>query len=231
MTTEEAGQGAGAEAPAAETEGVDGESVITLGLLDAVHQNSAVSQRSLAAELGIALGLTNSYLKRCVRKGLVKVRTAPANRYAYYLTPKGFAEKSRLTARYLSGSFSFYRQARGQCEALLAACVDKGWRRIALYGIGDLAEIAILCAMRHKLDVAGVADVGANIEVFLNLPVTRHLPDLGAIDGVLLTEYKRPQASFEVLSGLIAPDRILIPDLLKITREGTLAASSEKAGS
>ena len=77
-----------------ESDEVDGESAITLGLLDAVHQNSSVSQRSLAAELGIALGLTNAYFKRCVRKGLVKVRSAPANRYAYYLTPKGFAEKA-----------------------------------------------------------------------------------------------------------------------------------------
>jgi len=28
----------------------------------------------------------------------MKIKQAPANRYVYYLTPKGFAEKSRLTA-------------------------------------------------------------------------------------------------------------------------------------
>ena len=63
-----------------------------------VEENSQITQRSLASELGIALGLTNAYLKRCVRKGWVKINQAPANRYAYYLTPRGFAEKSRLTA-------------------------------------------------------------------------------------------------------------------------------------
>ena len=154
-----------------ESDEVDGESAITLGLLDAVHQNSSVSQRSLAAELGIALGLTNAYLKRCVRKGLVKVRSAPANRYAYYLTPKGFAEKSQLTARYLSGSFSFYRRARDQCDSLLGASAEAGWQRIALFGVGDLAEVAVLCAMRHHLEVVGIADGRAKINGFLDLIV------------------------------------------------------------
>ena len=198
---------------------VDGESAITLGLLDAVHQNSAVSQRSLAAELGVALGLTNAYLKRCVRKGLVKVRSAPANRYAYYLTRKGFAEKSQLTARYLSGSFSFYRRARGQCDALLATGADAGFRRIALYGVGDLAEVAVLCAMRHQMEVVGIADDRAKIDSFLNLVVVRDLKALPAIDGALLTDSARPQQSFELLAKQIDPARILVPDLLHVTRD------------
>ena len=46
---------------------------IMLGLLDAVEQNRAQSQRLLASELGIALGLVNAYLKRCVMKGRLRV--------------------------------------------------------------------------------------------------------------------------------------------------------------
>src|SRR5438445_8329748 len=87
------------------------EADITLGMLNAVEENSVVTQRSLAKELGIALGLANAYLRRCVSKGLIKVTHAPANRYAYYLTPQGFAEKSRLTAQYLALSFDFFRVA------------------------------------------------------------------------------------------------------------------------
>src|SRR5579871_4186273 len=119
---------------------------IMLGLLDAVEQERAHSQRLLASELGIALGLVNAYLKRCITKGLVKVREAPARRYAYYLTPQGFAEKSRLTVEYLSYSFGFFRQARADCAKTLASAVEKGWSRIALAGISDLAEIAAICA-------------------------------------------------------------------------------------
>ena len=91
---------------------------IVLGLLESVGRDGGQSQRRLAAELGIALGLVNAYLKRCIGKGLVKVRSAPTRRYAYYLTPKGFAEKSRLTVSYLTNSLSFFRLARADCAAL-----------------------------------------------------------------------------------------------------------------
>jgi len=122
---------------------------ITLGLLTAVEANSQLTQRSAAKELGVALGLVNAYLKRCIRKGLIKVKQAPANRYAYYVTPKGFAEKSRLTVEYLSVSLAFFRSARSQCSDLFAECVARGHTRIALAGVGELAEIATLCAGGH----------------------------------------------------------------------------------
>src|SRR3984893_6520862 len=92
---------------------------IVLELLTSVEQDGDRSQRHIAAELGIALGLVNAYLKRCVKKGLVKVRDAPARRYAYYLTPHGFAEKSRLTVQYLTDSFSFFRLAKADCAHVL----------------------------------------------------------------------------------------------------------------
>src|ERR1700731_403802 len=106
------------------------EADITLGMLTAVEGNSVLTQRSLAKELGIALGLANAYLRRCVSKGLIKVTHIPANRYAYYLTPHGFAEKSRLTAQYLALSFDFFRVARTQCRDILTACRQQGWQRI-----------------------------------------------------------------------------------------------------
>src|SRR5438045_4898592 len=81
---------------------------IVLGLLESVERDGVQSQRKLASELGIALGLVNAYLKRCVRKGLLKIGQAPPRRYAYYLKPHGFAEKSRLTVEYLYSSFYFF---------------------------------------------------------------------------------------------------------------------------
>src|SRR5579863_1153260 len=121
-----------------------GDPEIVLGVLTSIERDSAITQRKLAGELGIALGLANAYLRRCVRKGLVKMSQVPLNRYAYYLTPQGFAEKSRLTAEYLTVSFNFFRQARTDCAELLAACAAAGWRRAALYGASELAEIVVL---------------------------------------------------------------------------------------
>src|SRR5207248_6441905 len=99
---------------------------IMLGLLESVERGGEQSQRRLASELGIALGLVNAYLKRCITKGLVKVTHAPARRYAYYLTPQGFAEKSRLTVDYMSYSFSLFRRARSDYSKLLNSARERG---------------------------------------------------------------------------------------------------------
>src|ERR1051326_5435476 len=126
-----AGKGGGTQSvsePSRET----GDPEIVLGLLSSIERDSAITQRKLAGDVGIALGLANAYLRRCVRKGLVKVSQVPLNRYAYYLTPQGFAEKSRLTAEYLAVSFNFFRRARNDCGLLLRQCGARGWRRVAL---------------------------------------------------------------------------------------------------
>ena len=223
-------RGGGEMTEGSQAQGSDSEAAITLGLLDAVHQNSEVSQRRLSSELGIALGLTNAYLHRCVRKGWVKMKSAPANRYAYYLTPKGFAEKGRLTAGYLSRSLSFYREARNECDALLEECGKRDWARIALYGAGDLAEIALLCAMRHPVEVVGVVQPGATESRFLGMLLVSEIDVLQPIDGVLLTEFVRPQSSYNALSAVLSADRILVPGILKVLRQplgeqGTMATA------
>jgi DNA-binding transcriptional regulator LsrR (DeoR family) len=84
-----------------------GEDEIVLGVLGVVERDPTVTQRSVARELGVALGLANAYLKRCIRKGLIKVGQVPRRHYACYL-PQGFAEKSRLTTAYLADSFSLF---------------------------------------------------------------------------------------------------------------------------
>ncbi len=194
---------------------------ITLGVLDAVHGNSGLSQRSLSRDLGIALGLTNAYLKRCVRKGLVKVSQTPPNRYAYYLTPKGFSEKSRLTAGYLKRSFEFYRDARGELEALFLHCAERGWGRAALSGGGELAEVAVLCAMRQGVDIAGIIDPRLAETRFMGITVVATPGDLDAIDVLVITDLDRPLAMYESALTVMPAKRILAPELLKLAPAGS----------
>ena len=194
---------------------------ITLGLLQAVEENSTVTQRSVAGELGIALGLANAYLKRCVKKGLIKVKQIPPNRYAYYLTPKGFTEKSRLTAEYLSDSFTFFRRARRECEELFERCRTRGWTRIALCGRSDLGEIASLCAAERGIVLAGVVEAEAKAEErFYNLPVAPSVLELGPLDAVIVTDLKRPQATYDAMRAALSEDRVLVPRLLRVNRNG-----------
>jgi DNA-binding MarR family transcriptional regulator len=194
----------------------DPEESLTLEILDTVQRNEQLSQRHLSRQLGVALGLANSYLKRCVRKGWVKVQQAPANRYLYYLTPTGFAEKSRLTAEYLSTSLGFYRQAGDSCARLLDQCVENKWQRLVLCGASDLAEIATLRAMERNLTIVGFYDPASERETFLGKPVWRDLKASDAHDVRILTEISVPQKMMAEIAGASTSISLLIPDVLRL---------------
>ena len=103
-----------------------------LKLLEAVEQDSRVTQRSLAQQLGIALGLTNIYLKRLVRKGYIKCVNVQSNRISYLITPRGIAEKARLTYEFMDYSLHLYGEVRQHLRSVLQDCAAAG-RRVAIY--------------------------------------------------------------------------------------------------
>ena len=192
------------------------EEKLTLELLNAIDQRSDLSQRNLAQQMGIALGLTNSYLKRCARKGLVKVSEAPANRYFYYLTPKGFAEKARLTGHYLADSLTFYRQAGESCSAIFEWCKKNNMERILLCGVSELSEIALIRAMDAEIRITGIYDPESSLDQLFSKPVWKSLAAVGDFDMCLLTDLNSPYEFYQSLISEIGKDRVLIPDVLGI---------------
>ena len=163
-----------------------------LEVLSAVERDNRITQRSLSRELGIALGLANAYLKRCAKKGLIKIRQVPLNRYAYYLTPKGFAEKSRLTAEYLAVSFNFFRDAREQCSEIFSYCESRGLGVVALAGAGDVAEIAVRSAGNSDIDVVCVIDGALDSRRCAGKPVVADLKAAGEELKAQVEELKQP---------------------------------------
>jgi len=202
---------------------LDHEERITLNLLDVVEENSSITQRSLAAELGVALGLTNTYLKRCAKKGFIKVQQIPSNRYAYYLTPYGFAEKSRLTAEFLRQSFDFFRLARSQSGDLLQHCTEHDWTRVALTGKSDLTEITILSATELNIELIGIVDeaAAATTSTYMNLPVVNKLSELGTLHALVVTDMETPQKTFDEAVKFFPRDQILTVPILGVNRERT----------
>ena len=189
---------------------------ITLGVLNAIEENSSVTQRHVANDLGVALGLVNSYLKRSIKKGFVKIRHAPANRYAYYLTPAGFSEKSRLTAEYLSGSFHFFRNARQECTHILERCEERGHHKIILAGASDLAEIVYLCAQEHTIEIVGLVDPNMSGQTFITLPGFGDLKGAGNFDAIVVTSLSDPQSVYNDLVSEISAERIYAPSILGV---------------
>jgi DNA-binding MarR family transcriptional regulator len=182
---------------------------VVLELLQDIEQNRFESQRQFASKLDIAVGLANSYIKRCIRKGWIKMSHAPARRYAYYLTPKGFSEKSRLTAQYLGASLKLYRQARQEYLKAFQACHKRGWSKLGLYGTGDLAEVAALSARESGHRGLIVIEPATSDREFLGISVTRQLDAVASLDAVLVTSLEAPQQAFDLLSQYLPTERVV----------------------
>ncbi|MGE5538271.1 MAG: hypothetical protein ACM30I_06620 [Gemmatimonas sp.] len=187
-----------------------------LRLFTAIESGTEETQISLSKRVGVAVGLVNALLKRAVRKGLVKVTSAPARRYKYYLTPKGFAEKSRLVAEYLNDSLSFFREARGEYAALFATAAHAGARRIALAGAGELAEIAAIAALEADIAIVAVIDPVTNQRRAAGIEVVRGVDECPQFDCVVITDGRTPQATYEGLRRDLDAERIMCPALLEV---------------
>ena len=161
---------------------------VLLSLLSALGNNPEVSQRRLAGDLGVALGLVNTYLKRCVIKGWIRAREISPQRISYFLTPEGFSEKSRMVSDYLSRSLHFFRDAK---------------QNIALVGAGDLRDIAVLVAPSAGVCVA-LLDTESNA-------------DLSGFDAVLITDTLNPQTIYDSLKCQIPKEKLLLLELLHIS--------------
>lgn len=191
----------------------------TLELFSAIEDQQQVTQNLLATRLGVAVGLTNAYIRRCVRKGWIKVQKIPSRRYAYFLTPKGFVEKSRLTAEYLSHSLGFFRRARSQCSDLFQGAQKRLGNRFVIYGLGDLTEIAILAAMECDVEIIAVVAPGSNREKIAGVRIVGSLEEVVGYDAVMITDIASPKQSYTIMREKIGDERILLPPVLHVTRD------------
>jgi DNA-binding MarR family transcriptional regulator len=206
------------------------DTALLLDVLSVVEQDARVTQRGLSSQLGIALGLANAVLRRCVRKGLIKISNAPLNRYAYYLTPSGFAEKGRLTVEYLRFSFDLFRDSRRQYSELFQTLRARGRKHLVLVGVSELAEAATLSAREVGIDVIGIADTERAGESFLGLAVAA-VPQAftGRADAIAICDMRDPLASHELAlaatqeMGLDRAD-VVAPALLRLNRRAALRA-------
>jgi hypothetical protein len=178
------------------------EQKVMVHLLSEIERNPSFTQRGLAGELNIALGLMNHYLKRCVTQGWIRASQLSPRRISYFLTSEGFKEKSHMVKDYLERSMTFFRDARAQCDEALQLCKSRGWSKIALVGAGDLADIAQLVASGNAF----------------TLDVVSTKTDLKQYDAVIVTDVINPQGTYDAISHQIECHRLLVLNLLHISK-------------
>ena len=163
---------------------------IALKILDEISRESLITQRTLSRSLGIALGLVNTYIKRLAKKGHIKITTIPKNRVKYMLTPKGFAEKVRLTYEYMHFSMSYFKDIRKRIDALYKQIIASGAKDILIWGDGEIAEVSYISLRGLPLNLVGVIDnkrsekgfFGHNVYSFEDLPSLHY-------DAILLSSF------------------------------------------
>lgn len=184
----------------------------TLHLLEEIEKNHSPSQRQLARHLDISLGLVNSFIKRLAHKGYFKVTHIPKNRVRYILTPKGAAEKSRLTYEYIKLSYAFFKDARKKMQKLLNNLESQGVKRVIFFGATELAEIAYLSLQYTNIELAAVLDDGRVGKKFFNHTIqAADLLESASYDRILLTSSESQGLIPDILKNFgIAEDRVVI---------------------
>jgi DNA-binding MarR family transcriptional regulator len=171
-----------------------------LQILDELANNDALTQRDLSKRMGIALGLVNSYLKNLIAKGYITVRNIPSKRYAYYLTPKGFAEKSRLAYDLLQDYTRIYREAKNNYRQLFLELERSGAKRIVFAGADEVAEFAYITLQDTKLELTGVVDPDRAEEVFFGRKI-QPMTGLNNMeyDSIVITSYLKRESLHRAL--------------------------------
>lgn len=117
-------------------------------LLEQIENDPDVTQASLAAQLGVAVGTVNWHLKRLVAKGYVKVKRAQRRKLRYLITSQGLTRRARLTVNYIEHSMQLYRKTRTRVQQLVGEVRAAGFQGVHIDKFnGDPEDIADICKL------------------------------------------------------------------------------------
>ncbi len=164
-------------------------------ILDLIEKDSNITQRAISDAIGVAVSMVNSYLDEYESKGYIIRKYRSTKTVEYFVTKKGSERRKLLNIQYLKSSQEVYQSARDNIVIFLNQIVDKGIRKILLYGAGEVAEI-ILHTMKDDqsipLQIVGVVDddtLKCGNKLFGNLIICPLEISSYVHDGILISSY------------------------------------------
>jgi DNA-binding MarR family transcriptional regulator len=187
-----------------------------LNLLQELEKNPVISQRELSSRFGIALGVTNACIKRMVRRGWIRITALNQRRIEYYLTPKGFAEKSKLTVHLISWTVQHYATLKDLIGKKLLEMQSEGVERVVFYGLCDEMEIAYISLQGVNVKLVGIVedDEKCKSQIIFGFelePVSR-VQDLEP-DCILITTLAENGLKRQRLKSILGDNQIRIKDI------------------
>ena len=122
-----------------------------LRILQEIERNPDTTQAKLAAQLGVAVGSVNWYIKRLMHKGYIKVTHLQRRKLHYFLTPAGLALKVKLTRSYMQVSLRTYRELRQAARQVLAQVRRAGYAEVRVEGDDEATEILRLTCLEQNV--------------------------------------------------------------------------------
>ena len=122
-------------------------------LLEKIEYDPDITQATLAAHLGVAVGTVNWHLKRLISKGYVKVKRAQRRKLRYIITSEGIAFRARLTVNYIERSMELYRLVRERVREALVEIKVAGYNSVRIQGDGDIADICRLTCLEQGVAI------------------------------------------------------------------------------
>lgn len=124
-------------------------------ILKTIEGDSSVTQRALSSQMQINVASVNFALKRLIKKGFIRMVGVNPRRIKYFVTPEGVREKTQLAYRFFGRNLHFYKEVRGDIEARIAEAANMTSTSVAIYGIGELSEIAYMAVSAMNVNFIG----------------------------------------------------------------------------
>lgn len=185
-------------------------------ILDLIEKNKDITQREIAFEVRSAVSLINEYLDEYEQKGLIKMKRHSTKTVEYFVTKKGKERRKVLNIWYLKSSHEVYLSAKDNIIKFLNQIVDKGFKKILLYGAGEVAEIMLNVISNHQifpLQVLAVIDddkLGQD-QTLVNKKII-YIDQIKSFshDGILISSYKHHEKIKEKLLEINYPSNKII---------------------
>lgn len=180
-----------------------------LEILKHVEGDARLNNRMAASKLGCSVKLAHELLRKMVDRGCLHVKKIHSRRWDYFLTPKGIAEKMRLTREFISFSRYFYHEARKASSMLCRRLAERGFKKVAFIGTGDLSEIMYLGVKEWGLSLESV--YASKGDDFLGVPVkTFECLDNNTADALIICTYDEhnPMLKAQLPDGIERTERM-----------------------
>lgn len=130
-------------------------------ILDMIEKNPNITQREISKTIGIAVSMVNDHIDQYEKDGLVKRKKHSTKTVEYFVTKKGSERRKVLNISYLNNSLSVYKSAKENIAIFINQINDKGFKKILLYGAGEVSEILLQSILTDKdipIEIVGVID-------------------------------------------------------------------------